>query len=158
MAHSVFIDKIGRIFNGDSSESLEQYEMYKDYSQQGIGRFANKNVYLLDDRDDIISSHGNTKFETGGGVPETDNYVKEFMLGKSIKNNEKSDFFALDNDSNNSSVLIYKSDSGTFPLISKSKGSAIFHKKNFSVSDIINAYENTFKDICIKKAINFEIK
>jgi hypothetical protein len=158
MAHSVFIDKIGRIFNGDNLESREQYEMYKDYSQQGIGRFANKNVYLLDDKDNIISSHGVTKFEGGGGVPETDNYVKEFMLGKVIKNDEKIDFFALDNDTNNSSVLIYKSDSGTFPLISKSKGHAVFHKKNFNTNDIINSYENTFKDICIKKSINFEIK
>lgn len=158
MAHSVFIDKIGRIFNGNNSESFEQYQMYKDYSQQGIGKFGNKNVYLLDENDNIINSHGTTKFAEGGGVPETQNYIKEFMLGRVISNDANNDFFALNNNTDKSSVLVYKSDSGAFPLISKSNGIAIFHKKNFSTNDIINSYENTFKDICIKKAINFEIK
>ena len=156
MRHSVFIDKIGKIFDGNREEAIENFERYRDFSQQGVGIFSNKNVYLLDSNDNIVNSYGITKFADGGGVKESKDYVKDFLLNKNIDNNGLSDFKSLRSD--DSSVLIYKNENGEFPLISRKKNTAVFHKKNFSSNDYINNMESRFKEFCIKNAISFEIK
>jgi len=154
MGHAVFIDKIGKIFDGDYNEAIDNYERYKDYSQQGIGRYSQKNVYLLDDGGQIVKSFGTTKFETGGAVMEKTDIVKNFILGKKInKDDLGDDFFVLE-----SSVLIYKSENGQYPLITKENNVFTFHKSNFSSSDYINSLLQKFRDICIKNVIRFEVK
>ena len=159
MAHSVFIDKIGKIFQGKLSESIENYDRYKDLSQMGVGIFAEKNVYLLDDSNNIIKSFGSTRFDIGGAVSDVD-VVKNFVLDKKI-DKLPDDFYILENPtgSDNSSFLIYKSVEGHYPLIErKSKKEAVFNKSNFISNDYINEMKKRFKDICITNAIKFEVK
>jgi hypothetical protein len=162
MTHSVFIDKIGRIFNGGYEESVENYERYKEISQMGVGRFAQKNVYLLDESGGIVKSFGSTKFDDGGSVIGQYDIVKDFILGKKINPKNIPDDFSLLQDSintNTSSVLIYKSLSGIYPLIEKkSKNEAVFNKRNFINNDYINELEKRFREICIANAIKFHIK
>ena len=155
MQHSVFIDKIGTIFNGGYNDAVENYERYKEYSQMGIGLFAEKNVYLLGESGNVIKSCGSTRFDTGGTVAQTKDFVKDFILGKKINSNELTDDFSvLEN-----SVLIYKSKDGQHPLISReSKNGLVFHKRNFSSSDYMNSLSEKFREICIKNAIKFEIR
>ena len=155
MQHSVFIDKIGTIFNGGYNDAVENYERYKEYSQMGIGVFAEKNVYLLGEGGNIMKSCGSTRFETGGAVAQTKDFVKDFIIGKKINPNELTDDFSvLEN-----SVLIYKSKDGQHPLISReSKNVLVFHKRNFSASDYMNSLAEKFRETCIKNAIKFEIK
>lgn len=154
MEHTVFVDKIGKIFNGDYNEAVENFERYKDFSQMGIGRFAQKNVYLLDSSNGIVKSFGSTKFEGGGNVEQKSDFIKDFILGKKIKKeNLPDDFYILE-----SSVMIYKNKEGQYPLISKSQGNVIFHKSNFSISDYITSIEKKFKEVCVLNAIKFEMK
>jgi hypothetical protein len=160
MTHSVFIDKIGRIFQGDLSESIENYDRYKDLSQMGVGRFSEKNVYLLDESNNIIKSFGTTRFDNGGAVKDNIDIVKYFLLGKKI-DKMPDEFSVLENPigSDNSSVLIYKTLDGHYPLIErKSKKEANFNKSNFLSNDYINELESRFKNICVTNAIKFEIK
>ncbi|MBK7362955.1 MAG: hypothetical protein IPJ01_11725 [Micavibrio sp.] len=154
MGHAVFIDRIGKIFDGNYDEAIDNYERYKDYSQQGIGRFADKNVYMLDGSGQIVKSFGSTKFETGGAVAERVDVIKNFILGKKINQSDLGDdFFVLE-----SSVLIYKTQGGQYPLISKENNTFTFHKSNFPSSDYINSLLEKFRDVCIKNANRFEVK
>ena len=157
---SVFIDKIGKIYNGNYNDCIEKFEQYRDLSQQGIGRFSQKNVYLLEDNK-IVKSYGDTAFATGGVVSSGDSIIKDFIIGKKLDNNKISDsgFMTLQSNSGtNDSVLVYKNNDGQFPLITISKGSATFHKSNFSIDSYINSMADTFRDVCIKNGIKFSIK
>ena len=154
MAYSVFIDTIGKIHDGNYETSVENYERYKEFSQRGIGRFSEKNVYLLGDGGSIIKSFGSTKFESGGTVSTGKDFIKDFILGKKINRKDLTDDFSV----LESTALIYKSQDGQYPLITKKvKDSAIFHKSNFSSSDYINSLIAKFKEVCIKNAIQFQI-
>ncbi len=152
----VFIDKIGKIYDG--SEAVSEFDRYKDLSQQGIGKFAEKNVYLLDESDNIVKSFGVTAFANGGEVGENTDIVKDFILGKKIDNSKaiESGFTALQ--SNGASVLVYKNNDGQLPLITISKGSAFFHKTNFSPDPYIDSMSESSRHICIRNAMKFIIE
>ena len=154
MTHSVFVDKIGVVFEGEYQEANDNYETYKDFSQRGVGLFSSKSVYLLDGRA-IVKSAGLGKYAEGGTVADARDFVGDFIIGKKLGNGDLSDDFSV----LDSSVLIYKSAGGQYPLVSKkSKNEMIFHKNNFPVSDYIKSLEKKFKDICLKSGIKFEIK
>lgn len=151
----VFIDKIGKIYDG--SDAVSEFDRYKDLSQQGIGKFAEKNVYLLDESDNIIKSFGVTAFANGGAIAGNTDIVKDFILGKKIDNSKaiESGFTALQSDE--ASVLVYKNNDGQFPIITISKGSAVFHKTNFSPDSYIDSMAESFRYVCIRNAMKFTI-
>ena len=158
MTHSVFIDKIGKIYDGNYNDAVSEFERYKNDSQQGIGRFSQKNVYLLNNEGGIIKSYGTNAYRDGGEIVETKDTIKDFIIGKKIDNSKstESGFTALQ--SNGSSVLVYKNNDGQFPLITISGNSAIFHKSNFSPDSYIDSMAQSFREICIKNAIKFTIE
>ncbi len=158
MSHSVFIDKIGRIYDGDYDNAVSNFDRYRDLSQQGIGRFSNKNVYLLNSNDDIIKSYGVTSFGAGGAVLDNTDIINNFTIGKKIDNAKsiEAGFTALQ--SNGASILFYKNMDGQFPLITISNNIATFDKSNFSPDSYISSMAESFRDICIKNGIRFKIQ
>lgn len=161
MLHSVFIDKIGKIYDGNYNDAVDNFDRYRDLSQQGIGRFAQKNVYLLNNEGNIVKSYGTTAFKDGGEVLENVDVIKDFILGKKIDNSKsiESGFTAIQSKKpNGSSVLVYKNNDGQFPLITISNNNAIFHKTNFSPDSYINSMAQSFRDVCIKNAMKFTIE
>ena len=158
MKHTVFVDKIGNIFSGDAASANEHFDKYKELSTRGVGSFADKDVYILDENRNIVKSYGKTLFAMGGVTTENqNNLVRNFVIGKKLDNDKisKSGFMALQMPE--SSVLIYKSDEGERPIIKTHNGSAVFLSNNFSKSDFIDNMISDFKKVCIENAIKFKI-
>jgi hypothetical protein len=157
MENSVFIDKIGEIYKGDVESANENYEKYKNLSLDGIGSFANNNVYLIASNGSILKSHGKTAFKDGGEVATDINVIKDFLIGKKINTESVNElgFTALQSDKE--SVLIFKNKDGEYPLVRYSNGSAIFYKSNFSENDYVNSLMGIFKEVCLKNAITFKV-
>jgi hypothetical protein len=160
MEYKVFIDTIGEIFSGDYEEAVQNFDKYSEYSSRGIGKFANKSVYIQDAAGVIVKEFGVTKFKTGGTV-NTSNaaFYKDFILGKTVNEKDVPDIFKVVTGADGYSALIYKNGNGEYPLVVKQrKGEAIFYKSNFTDSDFISAMQKKFKSICITNVISFEIK
>lgn len=161
MKNIVFVDRIGEIYNGDVVSAKEHYEKYKDLSMRGIGAFAEKDVYLLGEKGEILNSYGKTIFNNGGAVTDTENsdtIINDFIVGKKINNVRVKSlgFMALQNVADG--MLIYKSSDGELPIVKIKDGSATFFKSSFTNSDYIKRMEDTFKKTCIKNGVKFNIQ
>lgn len=156
--HTVFVDKIGNIFRGDESSAKENFEKYKELSSRGIGCFANKDVYVLDDNRNVLMSYGKRLFANGGVMTNitSSNLINDFLIGKEINNNEilKSGFLVFQSDE--SSTLMYNQD-GEKPLIRVDELGATFYANSFPNNDIIKNMLIEFKKVCVENAIKFNI-
>lgn len=158
MKATVFVDKIGNIFNGEMQSANEHYDKYKDLSMRGVGNFAGKDIYLLNERGDILKSHGNTIFRDGGLTEDGNDIIRDVVIGRKINNSKIANLGFMALQDSEGSILTYKSNNGEHPLIKKSNGHAIFFKKSFSPSDYINSMESSFIKYCIENAIKYHIQ
>lgn len=158
MKNIVFVEKIGEIFNGDVVNANQHYEKYKELSMRGIGRFADRDVYLLNENRDIIKSHGNSVFAMGGQVLDSEKLFNDFIVGKKLNNDsiKHQGYMALQSDGD--SVLMHITKNGQYPMIKVKNGSAIFFKSYFENLSNTEHLHTVFVNSCLKNAIKFSIQ